>query len=77
MLLLLALGVPVALTQTAVAADPVSLNVLIMSDTAYSDSDVSSMTAAFNQANPEINAKVDFVPYAGLRVSACISAPGR
>ena len=65
--LLLALGLGAAQTRTAIAADPVALHVLVMSDTAYSDSDVSAMTASFNQANPGINAKVDFVPYAGLR----------
>ena len=60
-LLLAAAGAHLAL------ADTVPLNILVMSDTAYSDKDVSAMTADFNAANPGINAKVDFVPYAGLR----------
>ncbi len=52
---------------TTAAAEDTTLNVLIMSDTAYSDKDVSSMTASFNETHPGVTAKVDFVPYAGLR----------
>ena len=76
--LLFALSICIGISPAwnARAADPVNLNVLIMSDTAYSDSDVSSMTAAFNQANPGINAKVDFVPYAGLRDRILLSQGG-
>lgn len=48
-------------------AEDVPLNVLIMSDTAYSDHDVEAMTASFNKAHPGIKARVDFVPYSGLR----------
>jgi multiple sugar transport system substrate-binding protein len=65
-LFLSALGFVGAQVSTALAADT-TLNVLIMSDTAYSDKDVSSMTASFNETHPGIVAKVDFVPYAGLR----------
>src|SRR5262245_33415051 len=75
--LLLVIGASIAmLGRGALAADPVELHVLIMSDTAYSDSDVSSMTADFNKANPNINAKVDFVPYAGLRDRILLSQGG-
>lgn len=63
----LMLCIGLAAARPAFAADPVALNVLIMSDTAYSDGDVQSMTADFNAKHPGVNVKVDFVPYAGLR----------
>lgn len=65
-LLLCSLAIQNASVQPA-SADATTLNVLVMSDTAYSDKDVSSMTASFNQSHPGIAANVDFVPYAGLR----------
>lgn len=65
--LVLSLAIHLVMLRPVAAADAKTLNVLVMSDTAYSDKDVSSMTASFNTAHPDINVKVDFVPYAGLR----------
>ena len=47
------------------AADT-TINALFMSQAAYSESDVRSMTKGFEQANPDIKVHLEFVPYEGL-----------
>jgi multiple sugar transport system substrate-binding protein len=60
-----ALGVGLAgLSQ---GQNTVTLNALFMKQAAYSETDVKSMTAAFEKANPAIKVNLEFVPYESLR----------
>jgi len=54
------------LASTALAAADVTLNAIFMSQSAYSEADVRSMTADFEAANPDIKVNLEFVPYEAL-----------
>ena len=67
----------VALTsamQAATAAEP-TIKALFMSQAAYSEDNVKSMTAAFEKSNPEIKVNLEFVPYDALH-SKIVAASG-
>nr|WP_198137410.1 extracellular solute-binding protein [Roseibium aggregatum] len=53
-----------AMTTTALA--DTTLNALFMSQAAYSEDDIKSMTAKFEEANPGITVALEFVPYEAL-----------
>ncbi|NQZ32618.1 MAG: extracellular solute-binding protein [Oceanospirillaceae bacterium] len=67
----------VALTsamQAATAAET-TIKALFMSQAAYSEDNVKSMTAAFEKSNPEIKVNLEFVPYDALH-SKIVAASG-
>jgi multiple sugar transport system substrate-binding protein len=51
---------------SAGASAETTLNALFMAQSAYSESDVRSMTDAFQAANPDIKVNLEFVPYEAL-----------
>ncbi|MEQ8372338.1 MAG: extracellular solute-binding protein [Roseibium aggregatum] len=53
-----------AMTTTALA--DTTLNALFMSQAAYSEDDIKSMTAKFEEANPGVTVALEFVPYEAL-----------
>nr|WP_228932839.1 extracellular solute-binding protein [Roseibium aggregatum] len=53
-----------AMTTTALA--DTTLNALFMSQAAYSEDDIKSMTAKFEEANPGVKVALEFVPYEAL-----------
>jgi len=53
-----------AMTSTALAET--TLNALFMSQAAYSEDDIKSMTAKFEDANPGVKVDLEFVPYEAL-----------
>ncbi|WP_417711613.1 extracellular solute-binding protein [Roseibium aggregatum] len=53
-----------AMASTALA--DTTLNALFMSQAAYSEDDIKSMTAKFEEANPGITVALEFVPYEAL-----------
>ena len=53
-----------AMTTTALA--DTTLNALFMSQAAYSEEDIESMTAKFEEANPGVTVALEFVPYEAL-----------
>lgn len=52
---------------TPVTASAETLNALYMSQAAYNENDVRSMTQAFEKAHPDVDVNLEFVPYEGLR----------
>lgn len=65
---LLGLGLAASLTAIlpAASASAETINALFMAQAAYSDSDVRSMTDAFQKANPGATVNLEFVPYEAL-----------
>ncbi|MBO6511390.1 MAG: extracellular solute-binding protein, partial [Roseibium sp.] len=53
-----------AMSSTALA--DTTLNALFMSQAAYSEDDIKSMTAQFEAANPGVKVSLEFVPYEAL-----------
>ncbi|TYC79765.1 extracellular solute-binding protein [Stappia sp. BW2] len=53
-----------AMSTTALA--DTTLNALFMSQAAYSEEDIESMTAKFEEANPGVTVALEFVPYEAL-----------
>ncbi|WP_428643548.1 extracellular solute-binding protein [Roseibium sp.] len=53
-----------AMASTALA--DTTLNALFMSQAAYSEDDIKSMTAKFEAANPDVKVDLEFVPYEAL-----------
>ena len=53
-----------AMTTTALA--DTTLNALFMSQAAYSEDDIKSMTTKFEEANPGVTVALEFVPYEAL-----------
>ncbi|KAA6044347.1 extracellular solute-binding protein [Pantoea sp. Bo_7] len=54
------------LASAASATAATSLNALFMTQAAYSESDIRSMTQAFEKANPDVKVNLEFVPYEAL-----------
>lgn len=55
-----------ALSAAGVASAQTQINALFMSQAAYSESDVRSMTSDFEKAHPDIKVNLEFVPYEAL-----------
>ena len=51
---------------TSVSKAETTLNALFMSQAAYSEDDIKSMTSSFEAANPDVKVSLDFVPYEAL-----------
>ena len=62
----LAAGLAVMMAGALSSASAQTLNALFMAQAAYSDTDVKSMTAAFEKANPGVTVNLEFVPYEAL-----------
>jgi multiple sugar transport system substrate-binding protein len=62
----LAAGLAVTMAGALSSASAETLNALFMAQAAYSDTDVKSMTAAFEKANPGVTVNLEFVPYEAL-----------
>ena len=62
----LAAGLAVTMAGALWSASAETLNALFMAQAAYSDTDVKSMTAAFEKANPGVTVNLEFVPYEAL-----------
>ncbi|MFM2486266.1 extracellular solute-binding protein [Celerinatantimonas yamalensis] len=55
-----------ALSLSSYASAQTTINALFMSQAAYSQSDIKSMTQDFQKANPDIKVNLEFVPYEAL-----------
>ncbi|EXU76611.1 extracellular solute-binding protein [Erwinia mallotivora] len=55
-----------ALSAAGVASAQTQVNALFMSQAAYSESDVRSMTSDFEKTHPDIKVNLEFVPYEAL-----------
>jgi multiple sugar transport system substrate-binding protein len=62
----LAAGLAVTMAGALSSASAETLNALFMAQAAYSDTDVKSMTTAFEKANPGVTVNLEFVPYEAL-----------
>lgn len=60
------------MASPALSADT-QLSALFMSQAAYSEQDIEQMTAAFEQANPGVDVKMEFVPYEALHDKIVLS----
>ncbi len=56
----------VLLTSAGHAMATTTLNALFMTQAAYSENDIRAMTTAFQQAHPDVQVNLEFVPYEAL-----------
>lgn len=62
-----------ALLTSPVMAAETQLSALFMAQAAYSEQDIEQMTEAFEQANPGVDVKMEFVPYEALHDKIVLS----
>jgi multiple sugar transport system substrate-binding protein len=60
------LGITLALSLPGIAQAETTLNALFMAQAGYSETDIRGMTDAFQKAHPDIQVKLEFVPYETL-----------
>src|SRR2546425_485263 len=60
------LGAALLLGLPGIARAETTLNALFMAQAGYSESDIRGMTDAFQKAHPDIQVKLEFVPYEAL-----------
>src|SRR5882757_5301959 len=68
------LGITLLLSLPGVAQAQTVLNGLFMAQAGYSESDVRAMTDAFQKAHPDIQVKLEFVPYETLHDKITLAA---